>query len=177
MAGSSNTRGYRQQRRSSFVAVLAVLCFAWASAAADFRLADQVVVKKSERKLYLMRGEEILGSYDVALGRNPRGHKEKEGDFRTPEGSYRLDWRNAYSAFYLAIHVSYPNRDDLRRARSSGVDPGGMIMIHGLPNDLKHNSMDYLRNDWTDGCIAVSNSAMIDIWLSVRDDTPITILP
>jgi murein L,D-transpeptidase YafK len=177
MAGTWQRHASRRAARTSFFALLAAFCIGWTYARADFPVADQVVVRKAERKLYLMRGEEVLGSYAVALGRNPHGPKEKEGDFRTPEGTYRLDWRNAYSAFYLAIHVSYPNGDDLRRARSSGVDPGGMIMIHGLPNDLKHNSVDYLRNDWTDGCIAVSNSAMIDIWLSVQDDTPITILP
>lgn len=146
-------------------------------ASIDSELADHVIVRKSERKLYLMRSGEVLRSHEISLGRNPVGHKEKEGDFRTPEGRYRLDWRNPYSAFYMAIHVSYPNQEDLSRARSRGIDPGGMIMIHGLPNEPKYAMPEYRRSDWTDGCIAVSNSAMIDIWLSVADDTPITILP
>lgn len=139
--------------------------------------ADHVVVHKAARRLDLMRGGELLRSYPIALGRNPEGHKEREGDQRTPEGTYRLDRRNPYSAFYLAMRVSYPNAEDLRRARARGHHPGNNIMIHGLPNEPRHRSEDYLRGDWTDGCIAVSNSAMIDIWLSVPDDTPITILP
>ena len=139
--------------------------------------ADEIVVSKSERKLYLIREGEILRSYDIALGRNPEGHKEREGDQRTPEGTYLIDWRKHNSDFYLALHISYPNDQDLRAARRRGVDPGGMIMIHGLPNEPKYPRRDYLRSDWTDGCIAVSNAAMIDLWLSVPDQTPITILP
>ena len=139
--------------------------------------ADEIVVSKSERKLYLIREGEILRSYPIALGRNPEGHKEREGDLRTPEGSYLIDWRKHDSDFYLALHISYPNDQDRRAARRRGVDPGGMIMIHGLPNEPKYPRRDYLRSDWTDGCIAVSNAAMIDLWLSVPDQTPITILP
>lgn len=139
--------------------------------------ADEVVVRKSERKLYLLRSGQILRSYDIALGRNPEGHKEREGDLRTPEGTYQIDWRKHDSDFYLALHISYPNEQDRRAASRRGVDPGGMIMIHGLPNEPKYPRRDYLRSDWTDGCIAVSNAAMIDLWLSVPDETPITILP
>lgn len=140
-------------------------------------LADELVVRKGERKLYVLREGEVLRTYDIALGRNPEGHKEREGDFRTPEGTYRIDWRKPDSAFYLAMHISYPNESDRQRAERRGVDPGGMIMIHGLPNEPKYPRRDYFRTDWTDGCIAVSNAAMIDLWLSVPDDTPITILP
>lgn len=141
-------------------------------------VADEVIVRKAERKLYLLRAGEVLRSYDIiALGASPEGHKEREGDERTPEGTYRIDWRKPDSDFYLALHISYPNEDDLHRARRRGVDPGGMIMIHGLPNEPKYPRRDYFRSDWTDGCIAVSNVAMIDLWLTVPDDTPITILP
>jgi murein L,D-transpeptidase YafK len=143
----------------------------------EFGQADHVVVRKSDRRLELMHDGRVLRSYPIALGGNPVGHKEREGDQRTPEGTYLLDWRNANSAFYLAIRVSYPNAEDIRRARARGLNPGNNIMIHGLPNVPRHRSDDYLRGDWTDGCIAVSNSAMIDIWLSVPDNTPITILP
>jgi murein L,D-transpeptidase YafK len=101
----------------------------------------------------------------------------RSGFLPTPEGDYYLDWRNPTSDFYMSIHVSYPNADDIQRARAAGRDPGGMIMIHGLPNDSPPTTTDYLNEDWTDGCIAVSNQAMIDIWLSVDDNTPITILP
>jgi len=139
--------------------------------------AARVVVNKSDRILHLVRDGRILRSYPVSLGGRPEGHKEEEGDLRTPEGEYLLDWRNPVSDFYMSIHVSYPNDRDLRRARAAGRDPGGMIMIHGLPNDSPPTRTDYLGEDWTDGCIAVSNQAMIDIWLSVADNTPITILP
>lgn len=143
----------------------------------DFPMADQVIVHKGERRLELLRNGEVFRSFPVALGGNPEGHKQKEGDQRTPEGTYRLDLRNVNSAFFLAMRVSYPNAEDVRRARQRGVPPGNNIMIHGLPNVPRYPLDHYLYADWTDGCIAVSNSAMIDIWLSVPDDTPITILP
>jgi len=139
--------------------------------------ADRVLVVKSERQLYLMRGDAVLRKHRISLGQDPVGHKRREGDNRTPEGEYLLDWRNPDSDFYMAMHISYPNEYDRREARRRGVDPGNMIMIHGLPNDSEPNLSDYLGEDWTNGCIAVSNQAMIDIWLSVKDNTPITILP
>ena len=140
-------------------------------------MADHVVVHKAERRLELLRNGQVFKSFPIALGGAPEGHKEREGDQRTPEGTYRLDLRNPNSAFFLAMRVSYPNAEDIRRARARGVSPGSNIMIHGLPNELRYPSRHYLYEDWTDGCIAVSNSAMIDIWLSVPDNTPITILP
>lgn len=164
--------------RALVIAVLFVLSSGRvALAEQDGWQADRVVVNKSDRILHLVRDGQILRSYPVSLGGRPEGHKEEEGDLRTPEGEYLLDWRNPVSDFYMSIHVSYPNDRDLRRARAAGRDPGGMIMIHGLPNDSPPTRTDYLGEDWTDGCIAVSNQAMIDIWLSVADNTPITILP
>jgi len=139
--------------------------------------ADLIVVEKSARRLHLMRGARQLRSYDISLGNEPEGHKVREGDNRTPEGDYVLDWRNQDSAYFMSIHISYPNRRDLRQASQRGVNPGDMIMIHGLPNDSPPTLSDYLGEDWTNGCIAVSNQAMIDIWLSVSDATPIRILP
>ncbi|MEJ2522853.1 MAG: L,D-transpeptidase family protein [Gammaproteobacteria bacterium] len=139
--------------------------------------ADELVVRKGERKLYLLREGQVLRSYDIALGQQPEGHKQREGDSRTPEGSYRIDWRKSDSEFFLALHISYPNDRDVRNARRRGLDPGGQIMIHGLPNEPRYPRRQYLWSDWTDGCIAVSNAAMIDLWVSVPDDTPITILP
>lgn len=159
------------------VAGVADVATSGAAPAEEFPMADHVIVRKAERRLDLLSRGEVFRSFPVALGANPQGHKEREGDQRTPEGTYRLDLRNQNSAFFLALRVSYPNADDIRRARQRGVHPGNNIMIHGLPNDPRHPSNHYLTSDWTDGCIAVSNSAMIDIWLSVRDDTPITILP
>ena len=140
-------------------------------------LADRIVVRKSERRLYLMHGDSILRSYRISLGLNPVGPKERAGDFRTPEGKYRLIRRNPRSDFFLSIQVSYPNEQDLERARRNGWDAGGAIMIHGLPNKMRHPPEYYLSRDWTDGCIAVSNSDMVEIWLLTPDNAPIEILP
>ena len=139
--------------------------------------ADRIVVHKSQRKLLLMRGDTILRSYKVALGLNPTGQKEREGDFRTPEGRYTLIRRNPRSDFFLSLQVSYPNDSDIRQARKKGWQPGGAIMIHGLPNTLRHEPEYYETRDWTDGCIAVSNADMVEIWLLTPDNTPIEILP
>jgi len=138
--------------------------------------ADRVVVRKAERKLLLMHGGKIERSYHVALGPNPVGRKEREGDLRTPEGRYRLE-RNPRSGYFLSIKVSYPNRGDLERARAHHWDPGGSIMIHGRPNVLKHEPEYYEKHDWTDGCIAVSNADMAEIWRLTPDGAPIDILP
>jgi murein L,D-transpeptidase YafK len=139
--------------------------------------ADRVLVDKSERKLYLLKAGRVLREVDVSLGLVPAGPKQREGDFRTPEGKYFLDARNADSDFFLSIHVSYPDDSDRVRARAQGVDPGGQIMIHGLPNEPRYDLRRYLDTDWTDGCIAVSNSDMVDIWLMTRESTPIEIRP
>ena len=139
--------------------------------------ADDVVVDKSDRKLYLYKAGRVLREFDVSLGLVPVGPKQREGDFRTPEGKYWLDARNANSDFFLSIHVSYPDESDRARAEAQGVDPGGQIMIHGLPNEPKYDLRRYQSTDWTDGCIAVSNSDMVDIWLMTRESTPIEIRP
>ncbi len=140
-------------------------------------LADRVVVRKSLRRLYLMRGSTVLRSYKVALGLNPTGQKERSGDFRTPEGRYYLTRRNPRSDYFLSIQVSYPNDSDLRRAHRHRWEAGGSIMIHGLPNRLRRPPQYYEKYDWTDGCIAVSDSDMLEIWLMTRENTPIDILP
>ncbi|MCU0761315.1 MAG: L,D-transpeptidase family protein [Steroidobacteraceae bacterium] len=139
--------------------------------------ANRVLVRKSERRMYLMRGDEVLRSYRVALGLNPVGHKEREGDFRTPEGRYQLVKRNPRSDFFMSMKVSYPNPDDVARARRNGWAPGGSIMIHGLPNDPRKGLDYYATRDWTDGCIAVSNADMLEIWMLVSDGTTIDIQP
>lgn len=139
--------------------------------------ADLVVVDKSDRKLYLLKGGSVMREFDVSLGLVPDGPKQREGDFRTPEGKYLLDARNPNSDYFLSIHVSYPDESDRARARAQGVDPGGEIMIHGLPNIPKRDLSSYKATDWTDGCIAVSNSDMVDIWLMTRESTPIEIRP
>jgi murein L,D-transpeptidase YafK len=158
--------------------LLAVIGAAPSTAPASaIEMADRVVVRKSERQLLLMRGDRILRSFDVALGLSPTGHKQREGDFRTPEGNYRLAARNPNSDFFLAIQVDYPGPDDLRRAAQEGADPGGQIMIHGQPNRPSKPLEYYQTRDWTNGCIAVSNADMVDIWLMTPDNTPIQILP
>jgi murein L,D-transpeptidase YafK len=140
-------------------------------------VADEVVVRKAEHRLYLMRHGEVLRSYRVALGLMPHGPKERAGDFRTPEGHYQLTRRNSHSDFFLSILVSYPNADDVRRARSHHEDPGGLIMIHGLPNNLRHAPDYYASADWTDGCIALSNSDMVEVWLMTQDNVRVEIQP
>jgi murein L,D-transpeptidase YafK len=140
-------------------------------------LADRVVVKKAERKLYLYRGENVLREMKVALGLVPEGDKEREGDFRTPEGSYYLAERNVDSDYFLSIRISYPDPRDVAAARSKGNDPGGQIMIHGRPNTPRYSQDYYSRTDWTDGCIAVSDSDMVDIWLMTSANTPVVIEP
>jgi murein L,D-transpeptidase YafK len=145
--------------------------------AGEFPLADRVIVDKSDRELHLLQNGEIFRTFEIALGIRPTGDKEYEGDFRTPEGTYLLDMRNPNSEFFLSIHVSYPNGQDIREARTKGLDPGGAIMIHGQPNEPSRSENYYRTQDWTNGCIAVSNSDMIDIWLMTPDNTPIEIRP
>src|ERR1700728_248583 len=147
------------------------------SLSAEVPIADEVLVRKSERRLYLMRHGEVLRSYRVALGLVPEGPKERSGDFRTPEGRYQLTRRNSRSDYFLSIQVSYPNAEDLRRAQRDHVNPGGSIMIHGLPNYQRHPPDYYAAADWTDGCIGMSNSDMVELWLMVQDNTPIEIRP
>jgi len=139
--------------------------------------ADRVIVRKAERRMDLVRDGQMIASYRVSLGLNPSGPKQREGDFRTPEGSYRLTRRNARSEFFLAVQVSYPEAVDAVLARRNGWSPGGLIMVHGLPNVPKYARERYLNSDWTDGCIALSNEDMLDFWLLTGDGTAIEILP
>lgn len=139
--------------------------------------ADLVVVYKGERILQLKRAGNVLKSYPIALGRDPRGPKRQEGDGRTPEGVYTLDWRNPNSQFYRAIHISYPRPGVDEHARRWGVSPGGLIMLHGLPNGVPAERIGHPRRDWTDGCIALTNEEMDEIWARVEDGTTIIIYP
>jgi len=144
---------------------------------AEAFLADEVLVRKTERRLYLLKDEGVIASYPIALGLMPKGHKQREGDFRTPEGQYLLTTRLVDSDFFMAIQVSYPNANDVQRAEGMGVSPGGRIMIHGQPDKPKKSAAYYAKYDWTDGCIAVSNADMVDIWHMTASNTPITIEP
>ncbi|MBW4050288.1 MAG: L,D-transpeptidase family protein [Proteobacteria bacterium] len=138
---------------------------------------NRIVVKKAERRMYLMDGDKVVRSYKIALGRDPVGAKQRDGDLRTPEGWYRLSRRNPRSEYFLSIEISYPNTADLQRARLHHWQPGGSIMIHGLPNHLNNSLWYYQHSDWTDGCIAVSDADMVQIWLLTRDGMPIDIRP
>jgi murein L,D-transpeptidase YafK len=166
--------------------ILAALCAPSAMAdsmgslagpASMLRPVDRVVVHKATRRMELYREGALVASYRVSLGLVPFGQKQREGDFRTPEGSYRLTRRNAQSDFFLAVQVSYPEPTDIALARKNGWAPGGSIMVHGLPNLLRYPRERYLSSDWTDGCIALSNEDMLDFWLLTGQDTPIEIRP
>jgi murein L,D-transpeptidase YafK len=139
--------------------------------------ADLVVVYKAARKLQLMRAGRVIASYRIALGRAPDGPKRQAGDGRTPEGVYTLDWRNANSNFHRSLHVSYPRAWDDERARRWGVSAGGEIMLHGLPNGVSAERLGHPYIDWTDGCIALSDDEIDEIWARVDDGTTIIIYP
>ena len=139
--------------------------------------ADRIVVLKSERKLMLMRGERVLREYKVALGGQPVGKKTRHGDHKTPEGRYRIDARNDHSKFYRALHISYPNKNDIARARKLGMNPGGNIVIHGLPAGFEDVGEMHTVRDWTKGCIAVTNEEMDEICNYVTAGTSIEIRP
>ena len=141
---------------------------------------DMVLVEKSAKTLYLLDDGHVLRRYPIALGKNPVGHKQEAGDGRTPEGRYILDWRNPKSQFYRAIHIPYPNDRDLEMAQAANRDPGNLIMIHGSPEWVPSPewAKQWLhKEDWTEGCIAVTNDIMDEIWQLVKDGTPIEIRP
>ena len=139
--------------------------------------ADKVVINKSEAKLYLEKEGKTFKEFHVVFGENPEGHKQKEGDERTPEGNYILDYKKSDSSFYKAIHISYPNNHDIEKAKNESVNPGGLIMIHGQKNGFVWLSFISQWFNWTNGCIAVSNSDMDQIWEAVNVNTPIEIQP
>jgi murein L,D-transpeptidase YafK len=139
--------------------------------------ADLIRVDKSERRLELLRDGEVIRRYRVSFGARPQGHKQQEGDERTPEGRYRIDDRNARSRFYKSLHISYPDAQDRRAARQRGVSPGGDIMIHGMPNGWGWAWLFLKPFNWTDGCIAVNDREMDEIWNAVSVGTPIEIRP
>lgn len=138
---------------------------------------DKVLILKSERKLQLISKGQPFKSYRVSLGKKPQGHKQFEGDQRTPEGIYWIDWRKTSDNYQLSMHISYPNARDQATARSKGLSPGGMIMIHGTPIDEEYPEWYFSTLDWTNGCIAMKNTDMREIWSLVKDGTLIEIRP
>lgn len=137
---------------------------------------DKVLVIKSERKLHLMHRGNILKSYNVSLGQR-EGRKVYEGDLRTPEGFYWLNWRKPSQRYNLAINISYPNAEDRKRAEALGKSPGGMIMLHGTPIDEEFPEWFFSSLNWTEGCIALTNDDMQEVWSLVKDNTLIEIRP
>ena len=152
---------------------------AGASSAHRTSKVDRVLVLKSRHEMLLYAGRNVVARYAIGLGSKPVGAKQREGDQRTPEGRYMLDYRNANSAYFRSGHVSYPDAADRARARRAGVPPGGAIMVHGQPNDpmLRAAVRAYPFPDWTDGCIALSNADMADFWARIAVPVPIEIQP
>lgn len=136
---------------------------------------DRILVEKSERKLSILRGGKVLKTYHVALGRNPIGAKEQEGDNKTPEGIYTIDYRNPKSDYHLALHISYPSAEDITRAAQRGVNAGFDIMIHGLPNGQDRIGAAHRQKDWTAGCIAVTDEEIDELYRVTPDGTTIEI--
>ena len=139
--------------------------------------ADLIRIDKAQRTLTLLRGSKVIRTYRVSLGHDPVGRKTQEGDGQTPEGQCTIDSRNSRSHFHLALHLSYPAAGDRADAQRRGVAPGGDVMIHGLPNGLGWLDGLHLQRDWTDGCIAVTNGEMDDIWAHVATGTEVKIFP
>ena len=159
------------------VLLLVFFTLFYADAALSSEKADFVVVVKGEYKLYLIREGRLFASFPVVFGPNPKGHKQEQGDNRTPEGDYILDYKNPSSKYYKSIHISYPNAEDRANARKRGVNPGGDIMIHGQPNRWGKFSFATQLFNWTNGCIALSNRDMDAVWDAVDPGTPIQIRP
>ncbi len=139
--------------------------------------ADFVLVEKSKNLLTLFKNQKVIGTYHVVFGGSPVGHKEQEGDNKTPEGRYMLDSKNVNSAYYKSIHISYPNAKDIANAKAKGVSPGGAIMIHGQKNGFGWAAAATQKTNWTLGCIALTNEDMEVIWKSVNVPIPIEIKP
>lgn len=138
---------------------------------------DLIIVHKKARTMELMRAGQVIKTYKIALGGEPVGPKTRQGDHRTPEGFYVIDSRNAHSQFHRSLHISYPNTADKERARKLGVATGGDIYIHGLPNGYGFIGAAHRARDWTDGCVAVTDQEIEEIWLLVRNGTPVEIRP
>ncbi len=167
----------RRVRRGFVFGTLLLFVLCTAGYARDNQSAIRIVVHKAERKLELYRNGKVIRSYEVALGTNPVGPKTRGGDHRTPEGIYRIDSKNAHSQYHLSLHISYPDAKDRERARKQKVDPGGDVMIHGLPDQYAYLGALHRNHDWTWGCIAVTNEEIEEIWKLVPVGTEIEIKP
>ena len=162
---------------SALGSLICLLLVAVPVAISAAQTADSVLVDKSEKRLYLIKNDKVFRTLSVTFGGEPRGHKQQQGDQRTPEGRYTLDYKNPNSKYYKSIHISYPNAEDRARARKRGVSPGGDIMLHGQPNGWGWASPVLQLFTWTDGCIALSNRDMDEVWQAVDAGIPIVIRP
>ncbi len=163
--------------RSHSVAVLLLLTAVPAAkihAQTPMTYADYILVEKAKRTMTLFANGKPLKSYTVALGDAPVGHKTKQGDEKTPEGTYKIDLKNQYSHYHLSLRISYPNAADRKQAAARGVSPGGDIFIHGQP---KGYPLAKIPTDWTDGCIAVSNAEIDEVWKLVKVGTVVELKP
>jgi murein L,D-transpeptidase YafK len=172
------------QNRRKILCFASFLVFAWMSvcvasriAAQDATKVDRIVVEKSRRTLKLMDGTKTLKTYKVALGGQPVGAKDRQGDHKTPEGTYSVDAKNPNSQFYKALHISYPNQTDRANARKLGVSPGGDVEIHGLGARWGWLGDKHRLTDWTDGCIALTNEEIDEIYPLVKVGTTVEIRP
>ncbi len=154
--------------------ILLTLC-CWCLPVAGWAGVDLVQVDKSDRQMRLLDGDEVVATYSISLGGSPQGHKTQEGDQKTPEGQYVLDYKNESSSYYRSMHVSYPNEADTQQATERGVSPGGFIMVHGQRNGFGWLAPVLQHFDWTDGCIAITNAEMDEFMSLVSPGTPIDI--
>jgi murein L,D-transpeptidase YafK len=167
---------HRQKLPHYWLALIVLFC--WSSGiAAQNEAPDRILIEKSARTMKLMRGNEILKSYKVALGTPPMGAKERQGDHRTPEGNYVVDGKNPHSQFYRALHISYPNSADRKHAERLGASPGGDVEIHGLGKSYGWIGAGHRAKDWTDGCVAVTNEEIDEIFPLIAVGTRIEIRP
>ena len=163
-------------RSPGAIALPLLLAMSFAAESHDLTV-DRIVVNKSKREMMLMHAGTVVRRYRIGLGQAPAGPKEMQGDSKTPEGLYTISGRNPASSYHLSLRISYPSAADLERARKAGVDPGGDIMIHGLPNGEPKSAKHAPMTDWTAGCIAVTDEEIEEIWRLVPDGTPIQINP
>jgi len=181
MGGAAGPRARRRRAttrcaRLGLLATIALAAF-WLTAGTASADVDEIRVEKTLRRLTLLEDGVAIRTYRIALGANPIGHKREEGDERTPEGRYVIDYRNVHSRFHKSLHISYPNEEERREAEARGVSAGGDIVIHGLPPGWSWLGAAHHAFDWTDGCIAVTNEEMDELWEWIEEGTPIEILP
>jgi len=157
--------------------LLVLLIAALHCIAATTAQTDKIIILKSARQMTLLSGGRVLKTYKVALGSVPVGPKQVEGDHKTPEGNYIIDAKNSHSQFHLSLHISYPSAEDQKRAGSMGARPGGAIMIHGLAAPFAYLGPLHRQTDWTDGCVAVTNAEIEEIWKLVPVGTRVEIRP